>query len=410
GAHGFMTVGSSEVLFERLGIPMPEIEFWDDVYFDIDGKWEKLEEIIELANIPQFYVENVLPLSQEEMEKYADVGFLDWLKTKTDDKRAHTFLDIMSWGMVLGGIETSSATETLIGLKNWATATTSATQLKSENDLPRGSGTPKGGFAALNRILEDKCKELGAEIRTNARVVDVVIEDGVAKGVEVLTGDRVMPTQLMDTELIEAPVVVSSVPLWSLFSVVSEDRFPQWYVEWVKYISSHYATLGTLFYGIEGDMPMGDDHSIWMVRKFPRTGVAGGLLPFPAYCNGTGQHQIAFWFQANWYDGPAGLDSSTWDSAKNRHAVKEWFDLWEEDCREYFPGFEERCVWKVRQIGRAHVSPLPANTRMYRPGVKPPGAKGFYLSSDTLRDWTPMGLAGAATCAMKCVDTILEEE
>ncbi len=410
GVHGIMTMGgTSEGVFDRLGISLPKLTYWDKVKLPMDGKWIDMQECVEKGDIAKLFAEEILPLSKQDTEQFEDIGALDWLATKTDNKYAQLLFDFLAWGGLVGGMGDSAAGETLFFLKQAATAAASTTH---EGGIAFVGCHCHGGIAELNRRLLDKCKELGVEVRTNSPVVDVIIEDGVAKGVEVLKGSRVIPSHFQDTEIIEAPLVVSSVPIWHLFQVVSEDRFPQWYVEWVKYIASRYVNIGTVFYGLKpvDNLPMGDDLTIWYVPKWPRTGARGGMMLFPEYCE-DGEHQVGFWFQSNWYDGPSGIDPLTWDhAAKNRRDVKTFFELFEQDIAEIFPGFQEIALWKLRQNSRCQTSAVPANTQRYRPSVKPPGVKGFYITSDTLRDTMPMGTAAAGYCVLKCIDTILANE
>jgi hypothetical protein len=408
GVHGIMTMGdTSEGVFKRLGIPLPKLLYWNDVKILFEGKWVNFKVFVEKGDIANLFRKEILPLSKDDMAKFEDIGSLDWLATKTDNKYTKALFDFAVWGGLVGGMEDSAAGEGLLFLKQCATVAASTVK---QGGIAFVGCQCVGGIRELNKCLAAKCKELGVEIRYNSQVVDVVIEDGVAKGVEVLKGKRVIPSHYQDTEFIKAPLVVSSVPIWHLFKVVSEDRFPVWYAEWVKYIASRYVNIGTLYIATKSPAPWGSDLTIWHVPKWPRTGARGGLICYPSYCP-EGQSQGGFWFQSNWYDGPSGIDPETWDhAAKNRRDMKKFWELFEEDVYELFPGVKEACLWKLRQNARCQTSPVPANTQRYRPGVQPPGVKNFYITSDTLRDTMPMGTAAAGFCVLKCVDTILANE
>jgi len=76
-----------------------------------------------------------------------------------------------------------------------------------------GSYDVKGGSTALVRAMVERLRELGGECVTRAQVRRIVVEDGVAKGIELATG-----------ETVSAGVVVSNAdPYQTFFELLPED-------------------------------------------------------------------------------------------------------------------------------------------------------------------------------------------
>jgi len=75
-------------------------------------------------------------------------------------------------------------------------------------------GFVRGGIGTLGRLMADAVREAGGEVRTNAPVAHVVINDGVATGVVLESGEE-----------IEARLVVSNAdPKTTMLRLVGEDQ------------------------------------------------------------------------------------------------------------------------------------------------------------------------------------------
>lgn len=84
--------------------------------------------------------------------------------------------------------------------------------------LPGSDGTwmiVEGGMGTVARVLGDKARAEGAEIRTGAKVVSIEIEGGAVKGVLLEDGSR-----------IEAPIVVSNADPFRTRSLAGEGALP----------------------------------------------------------------------------------------------------------------------------------------------------------------------------------------
>ena len=288
GAHGFMMNGYTEEIFARLGKPFPGFLTWSKSNIYYNGKWQDWGELFPPGELRRIIKEEIIPRSYEELEEYDDIPLEEWVSKRTNDTMTHLFFWPMGWLLGMGSeYGPVSAGNVLILMKE---------QLEKRGNFANVGGEIPGGFGTLIRALADAAKEKGVEVRTNAKVSDVIFEEGKVRGVEVDTGERILPAHFIDTEFIEAPVVVSSVPIWHLFNIVSEDEFPSWYVDWIKDISKRYVNIYSIYYGMER-VPIGDDSTFWWVSELPRTGLPGALAWYRTYSNPRASTWLVFGFR-----------------------------------------------------------------------------------------------------------------
>jgi hypothetical protein len=249
---------------------------------------------------------------------------------------------------------------------------------------------------------EATIREHGGEIRTGTKVSDIVFEDSVVRGVNIEAGQRIIASQFMDTEFIAAPVVVHTLPLWDFFTVVSEDEFPRWYVEWIRDMSQKTANVWSLNYAL--DAPLFDESIFRWVPKLPRVKMGVWPMPFSTYGEAVGQYNVSFLIQASWDQLPSLFNVR---DAKVRADIRRWFELFEEDLDEIFPELKEHTIWKMRQAGTYNIAETPGYVGNHRPGIKPPRVKNLFLCSDTLKDARIGGTQAAAIPMVLCADMIL---
>jgi phytoene dehydrogenase-like protein len=262
----------------------------------------------------------------------------------------------------------------------------------------------QGGSAALAPPLVETIVENGGEVRTNSRVSKVVIEDGRARGVEMESQDRVIPTQVLDTEFIEASVVISAVPLWDVLNVVSEDDLPPWYAERIRFLSRKTLNVWTLDYALD-NKPSIDESDLMYVPAGPISGRAwvAGLMPF---ADTEGQYAVTCWLYTGWHQLPPVFDTAR---ASVKAQVRQLFDTWEADVREFFPELEADCLWTVRSFGPATILETPGNVGKHLISMVPEGVESLYLVGEKTQEAEIMGIYGSAQVALKCADRILNQ-
>jgi hypothetical protein len=92
----------------------------------------------------------------------------------------------------------------------------------------------------------------------------VVIEAGRVMGMDIEEGERVIPT--LDTRFLAAPVVVSAVAIWDLFSIVSEDDLPPWYAQRLLYLHRKTLNVATLTVALDQPGLWGHSGQRWVDR------------------------------------------------------------------------------------------------------------------------------------------------
>ncbi len=225
GAHGLVSLGYLEKVFKKVGKIFPKDNYINTTEIYFKGAWRPLMEILPRSELKKILSE-IADADWTDIGKTNDISLLDWVSRRTNNEGIHQFMYYMGWTWFVGNkYEAISAGETLSCLKYIL-------------ELPGGFhdsiAFPKGGYAALYNPLADALRENGGEIRTETLVSNIVIRNGIVRGVEVLTKERTNPAQLPETDMIEAPIVVSTLPVWDLFNIVSEDQFPSWYVAWFQ--------------------------------------------------------------------------------------------------------------------------------------------------------------------------------
>jgi all-trans-retinol 13,14-reductase len=90
--------------------------------------------------------------------------------------------------------------------------------------LTEGAWHVKGTSQALSNAYAERISELGGEVKTGTLVTKVIIENGVATGVETEYGDTYTGRY----------VICNSDPYQMVFKLVGEDKFPASYVKKLK--------------------------------------------------------------------------------------------------------------------------------------------------------------------------------
>jgi hypothetical protein len=262
-------------------------------------------------------------------------------------------------------------------------------------------GTLQGGLAALAGPLKDYIEARGGEIRLGTPASDIVIERGVARGVELEVGERLFPSHIRPTEMIEAPLVICTLPVWDLFKVISEDEFPVWYRDWVRRLEKKICHVWTIVCAV--------DEPLWDVRLFrwhpclPRVGTYGIFFQHQSYGDQAGQIQVNLCIQGGYGDLP---DLSELEWARNRRAVRHVLDGLLADAKELLPGLAEATRWEIRTAAVYGLSESPGISGLHRPPMVAPGIRNLFLASDTVREARGIGMQAAASVSLNLVERL----
>ena len=400
GIKGLILAGSQDEIFRRIGKTMPEnvCRWTNSGEVHMHGKWRKIDEMVRgsIAEFAKIYMSTATEWSYEEIERLDDVSVEQFVTERTENKDVIDFFRYLGWlfGGTLSIPHDYSAGMLFYSVKK---------QFETLGEFPSKSYWVKGGSGAIAGPLIEAIQERGGEIRSNASVSRIVIENGQVRGVEVDQGRRRVPTEMLDTQFIEAPVVVSAVAIWDIFSILSEDDLSPWYADRLRHL--HRKTLNDLTLTFGHDDPTLWDHSgpRW-VQKGPVTGrpwCASSL----EYSDDAKEYQATFWIQTGWWEKP---DIFRIREASHKAALSKIFDDWEGDIRALFPGIVEKAHWRLRSFGPATLIETPGNVGRTLIDIKAEGVDGLYLIGERTSAAKVMGVYGAAQVALVANDMIME--
>jgi len=395
GAHMPSEAGHIEKVFERLGIEFPGLYRYASGEVFLDGCWKPMKEIFPMEEARES-LRWFATMPWEEVEGLYDVSVKDWYTGKSDARGWELLWTYLSQiGNVGNRTEDLSMGEMINFYREHFQRGLRPNQI---------GGTLEGGFAALTEPLKGYIERHGGEIGLNTSVNDIVIERGTARGVELEVGERLFPSHVLGTQVIEAPVVICTLPVWDLFKVISEEEFPVWYRDWVHGLAGKVCHVWTIACAV--------DEPLWDVTMFkwhpclPRTGTYGIFFQHQSYGDKAGQTQVNLCIQGAYADLP---DLSGLQWAKTRRAVRRVLDGLMEDGKELIPGLDGAIEWEVRTASVFGLSESPGIAGRHRPPMIPPGIKNLFMVSDTASDAHGLGCQGIAHASLELMANLFPE-
>ncbi len=402
GIHGLIKTGHLEEVFNKIGKTLPQnLIKWVNGRIFLDGKWVKLEDILinSLEELMAVFNDAVFERSYEQLHEIMDVSVEKYAYGVTKDEGVLTWLLFMGW--LYGGTRFPPS-DMSAGSLFWTFK--KGAEANENNEFLNLGYLVQGGSGALAAPLVEAIEENGGEVRMNTTVSKVIIKDGRAQGVEVESQERLIPTQVVDTEIIEASSIIVAVPLWEILNVVSEDDLPSWYAERVQFLSKRTLNTWTLTYMLD-KKPSFDETEMMCVpkgTKFGRPWIAG-MLPFSEK---EGQYSVTCFFYTAWHEPPCIFETA---KASVKAQIRQLFDDFEDDIRDFFPELEANCLWKVRSVGPSAVHEAPGNVGKHLLSMIPEGVEDLYLVGEKTQEAEIMGIYGSAQVALKCADQILKK-
>ncbi len=402
GIKGLIMSGSQDEIYRRIGKTLPEnvCKWTNSGQIYMNGEWRELDPLLQRAmdEFLRIYKGTAVDSSYEQLEDLDAISIKKFITDRTDNRDIIDFFDYLGWlfGGTLPEATDYSAGSLFYSIKK---------QVDANGFMPSQSYWVKGGSGAIAKGLIEAIKENGGEIRTGSSVSHIVIEDGRVRGVEVECGDkRVVPTQLVDTKRIDAPVVASAVAIWDIFNIVSEDDLSPWFRDRIEHLHRKTLNLCTLTYGVDRADLWDDSGQRW-VQKGPVSGrpwCASDLR----YFDDEERYEISFWMQLGWWDKPNIFEMR---KAAHKIALRKLFDDWEGDVASLFPGIAENALWKVRSFGPATLIETPGNVGRALVDVEAEGIEGLYLVGERTSAAKIMGVYGSAHAALAASDKILQK-
>jgi hypothetical protein len=400
GIKGLILAGTQDEVYRRIGKKMPEnVCRWTNsgqVY--MSGEWRKLDDMIRgsLEEFVKVYVSTAKDWSYEEIERLDDVSVEQFVTERTNDPEVIDFFRYMGWlfGGTLSVPHDYSAGMLFYSVKR---------QLENLGRFPSQSYWVKGGSGAIAGPLVEAIEERGGEIRTDTSVSHIVIQNGRVRGVEVEHGQRRVPTELYETQMIEAPVVVSAVAIWDIFNILSEDDLSPWYADRLRHLHRKTLNDATLTYG-HNDPELWDHSGPRWVQEGPVTGrpwCASSL----EFSDDSNEYETTFWIQTGWWEKPNIFQLR---EASHKIALHKLFDDWEKDVQQLFPGVVEKAHWRHRSFGPATLIETPGNVGRNLIDIRAEGVDGLYLIGERTSAAKVMGVYGSAQVALEASRLILD--
>ncbi len=400
GIKGLILAGSQDEIFRRIGKTMPEnVCTWTNSgELLLEGGWRKLDDMV-LGAFDAFnhaYLQPVRNLSYDQIEALNDVSTEEFARQMTDDPDVIDFFRYLGWlfGGTLPVPHDYSAGSMLYSVRR---------QLDVLGHLPSQSYWVKGGSGAIAGPLVESILENGGEILTGTSVNRVLVEDRRAVGVEIATDPRRTPMEWPATRVLRAPVIVSAVPIWDIFSIIDDTDLDPWYAERLRHLHRKTLNVVTLTYGL--DDPDAWDHS---GPRWVQTGPVSGRpwcassMEFPGERN---DYQVTFWMQLGWWEKP---DYFAMSEASHKAELTDLVAAFEADIDQLFDGLTQRATWKYHSFGPATIMETPGYVGDDLPDVAVPGVDGLFMIGERTREAKVMGVYGSAQVALAAQQRINE--
>lgn len=391
---------SSHDIVKAVGKDVEWAKFSETVEIYRGGKWNTLQEMIMAA-----------PEDIEEIKRMMK------LVARMDDAEIEA-TDLLSWGDWLDASTGSAVTKELFNVNGMIMTTVSdeyemsAGEIlyiardnlrKKKNFLT--AAYPKGGMLGIIEPQRQAFEEAGGTLMLDTEVDSVLFDGAAVKGVA-LKKKSLSPYTgwfyMDDLTMIEAPVVVCALPLWSLDAILDMNPetavLPDWWIK--RFEDLKYETTGLIGYTIALNEPVHDKPNFLSAFKLDNTGV-----PFQAFVPTAFDPGVA----------PEGKSIMQTDCVVEPDQIFDKFELerllasmWIDIC-EMFPGIEEKVEWKFsyKCIGCDGLARKPGQVGAFKPDVVAPGVKGLYFAGDTYRG-RGLALNSAALSGMQCAEKVLE--
>ncbi len=395
GWHQIEDTGSGITkVFNYVGKALRQSPVSQSIPLYINGKWQSIQDLLarDKADFKKVVKEIVEDLSWEDIDRLDDQPIRPWIRKRTQSEGILTLFEVMAiWEGVTLNWWDHSLSESLFMRKLHFT----------ERQMAGYGFSPIDGWENIWNYLADAIRENGGEIRLNTPSLDILIENGRVVGVEVQTRMPFMATDYPESEIIEAPCIVSTLPCWDVLDIVDEALLPSWYVDQIKFMARN--ELRCLWLGVYAGLP--GAMSVLYEREMPgwfqgpRTGLVGICTDFTAFdpqVSPPGEHLVT------------AMVCIEYNQIRTRRLVNHIFAEFEKEVEDLFPIFKKR-LWTERHVvfkPTYSTQWKPGAVGRYKPDVEVPAVEGLYFAGDTFRGRS-VGVDRPARIAMTVTEKIL---
>jgi phytoene dehydrogenase-like protein len=315
-----------------------------------------------------YYKQRVLRMKPGALEELEDIPVTLWLQQHVADPRLRAWLTI------------SARAATTVADPNQISAAEFMRIERTAVSEGGGGGYPHGGTASIASALARAVERFGGQVCTESPVTRIVIDAGVARGVE------------LDDSRMSARCVVSNIPVQSVTTVLDPGTLPKGFPIHLPRFSS---TVGV---GIN-------------------VGISGRLIRGPEMSLDIDSRHLMICFSPSEFDpslAPVGkqlISTATIvppEDLGDEAAIRTIIDASWQRLEEMFPGLGDRWIWRMVGISRRvnGIAQIIGQTGRHKPDVAWPGIDNLYLVGDCVTGWG-VGLEVAARSALICAERIL---
>lgn len=397
GAHLMEDSGSGLTrIFEHVGLTlghgpknteMPvwnhETQVWGSIRDRYSGDKDELKKVIKA----------LLDTTYEELDLWDDRPMREWIQQHTSHQGV---IDLFEFITVMECMTEDwwdhSASDNLYVRK----------MHYEEKQTAAYSYWPEGGWDKMFTDLRDSIVANGGEVRLSTPVSRVLIEGGVTLGVALPRKGAVLPNEIFHEEIVSAPVVISTLPVWHVLSVVPREVLPDWYVDQILQMAQDKWRISWagLYIATEEPVSVLDRQEIATWMHTPIANTSGFMFEMSALDPSVapeGHHLYV-----------TGAMLHGFNRAGDSRFLKQKFDEFEQDVEIMWPGLANN-VFKRRHLvydPSFGVIQKPGLVGQFRPNWKAPNVGGLYFASETFKS-RGIGVDRAARAGLSCAEDIL---
>ena len=387
GQHAVLKRLRYEELLKELGVK-PKRALFKDILMSFEGEFKSMDEIFPLVQMraeeDSTKMREILT-SPADLEALDDISGAQWLK---ENISSQFLIDLFEMAGAI--VCTVPRLEELA-----ASAVYETIQLLMKS---MSMWIASNGMQEILEEIVNKIKENGGTVRTGATAQSVLIENNKVTGVLVeKESEKVIEGDFGEFIKISAPTVILAIPVWDIFKVIPEEKFPESFVKKV-----HHLTLRTANLGITAltSKPVYEGKKFFMVNfpsiKLPGsifvpTNIAPGLAP-------EGKHLFESSIICNYEE-----------LVKDAQLRYQLLEGMKKDLNTWFPNWDKDAYWISTYFHYEEPKHTPGRSGKHRPGNKAPGIEGLYFAGDCYASRALPGLECAADSAMMCVKELLGE-
>ncbi len=382
-------------IYEYAGLNLDYTEAIGETPIYKEGKWSLSREFFNIDR--KEYKKVIQAINQssfEDLAAYDDVPLRVWLKQHTDDPGTIAMFENICRGeFLMTDWYDFSAGETLIIRKMYF----------ERWRRPVTAMWPTNGLKGTVENLMEVIKKTGGEIVTDARVVDLIVEDESVKGVKSVMRTSDPAEGFPEPDELRADAVVSTVPIWILGDFLPAEHVPSSIMERIRFLSRIENRILIMGFYAATDKPVYalDEKGVHLWDRGERTGVPGYAYlqsSFDKSISPEGEHLLVV---GGFIDG-ARFNPS-------RRAIEKLLADFVAEVEDMLPDLKTHTLWRNRHLYNFNLASKPGFTGKGRLQNTIPGLEGLYICGDGIQA-RGVGTDRAARGALTCAEMVLGEE